>query len=315
MTTYDTVLSDADYLAISKKLGEYYQEIDKSIYFPLIDISNEDFNALKYRHVKLQKSTRSAGKADRFSPAGNKAQTGHLYDDFYLGAREVELEFPTKINTLEPPAVINQKREQEMRQFMKDIDEQNFYGCYEDPDGKVVLLDDGGYITQAATVADLNGTDSNLATKGYAWKGIKKMIETIPLRHRENLPNMIAMMTENLYNKLTAPDRIYEGAVTEFQKIVDSYMSPSTPKTTRIDKIIVTNNLLIDGTDTEGTNDRIALYIPDPTIVARVISLPPSPIGNQVPAKFSTNITYGYRGSLCVFDTSACLLSEQIVYA
>jgi hypothetical protein len=314
MTTYDTVLSADAITAISKQFEEYYQDLDASIYFPLIDDSVENFNKLTYRGTKLQKSTSSKGVGNLYSPTQSKMQTGHFYDDYILGGREAILEVSkTEINNWVPKELLSKKRVGEMRQVVKDIDDQYFFGCYVDPDNKDALMDDGGYITQAATVEDLAGDDSNLATKGYGWKGIKKMIETIPLRYRRSLPNMICLMSENLYNKLSAPDRIYEGAITEMQKIMDQFMAPNTPKQVKIDQIIVTNSILL-AADTEGTNDRIGLFIPDPSILARVVTLPLQPIGESVGA-FVVDQIWAHRGSLCVFDKAAALLSEQIVYA
>jgi len=315
MTTYDTVLSATDIMAISDKFSEYIQDLDASVYFPLIDDSKDHFNALKYRHIKLQKSTRSEGKGDRFSETGTKAQTGHYFDDFYLGAREFILELPkTKVNNWLPEALLEKKRAGAMRQAVKDIDGQMFYGCYRDPDDRDGLLDDGGFIAQATTVENLNGTDSDLTTKGDAWKGIKKMVQTIPIEKRRALANMILMISENLYNKLSDPNRVYEGILTEMKVIEGQFMSPNTPKQVKIDKIVITNDILIDGTDTKGTHDRMALYIPDDSVLGRVNSLPLQPIGESV-RPFSVNQIWAYRGSLLVFDAECALLSEQISYS
>jgi len=312
MVTYNTVLEDAQYIAIAKKAAEYFQEDAITNVIPLITTDTPD--QLYYRHVPLGKSKVSQGISDDWSPQGEKADTEHGYVDFYLGGREMHLVIPKKgINQYVGENLLADKRRQEIRQFALDVDLTNIVGNYPDLDDRDGLLDAGGLIGQATTVEDLDGSDSNLSTKGDIWKGINKMIDAIPLRLRVNAPPMLLFGSENIIKNAKAPDRVYNDAV-EWDFITRTLMGELAPRGRRIGQVIITNNILVQGTDTLGTHDRLMLIVPHEDIIARVVSRGFSLLDEEQ-VMFGIHQAWGWRGSLCVFDTDGVQFSEQIVWA
>ena len=310
--TYNKVFEDAQYRGISKKIAQYFQEAEKSSLIPFITPDVPD--ALQYRHIKLSKSKVSEGITEDWSPQGFKAVTEHGFIDFTLTAREMHLTIPKKdINNYNDRNILADKYNAQIKQFALDVDYINFIGNYVDLDNLDACIDAGGLIGQATGVIDLNGTDSNLSTKSDVWAGIKKMIDAIPFRMREPSPPMLLYMTENLAAKLGAPDRVYTDSV-EQDFIKRLYVGEDALNGRRIGRIVVTNNILVPGTDTLGTHDRMLLLVPDESIVARVVSRSYSLLDEEK-IMFGIHQAWGYRGSCCVFEPTGVQFSEQIVWA
>jgi hypothetical protein len=312
MVTYDTVFEDRQYIAVARAAAKYFEETAKSYPIPMIIADGPD--DLYYRHTLLLETKASQGIADMWSPQGPLAQTPHGYTDFYLGGKEMHLHIPKNdINHYKDRGLISQKYDAAIKKFALDVDLMNFIGNYPDPNDRDVYLDAGGLLTQATSVVDLAGGASNLATKGYIWAGIKKMIDAIPFRKRESSPPMLLYMSENLASKLSAPDRVYMDML-ERDFIYKTFVGPEALPGRKIGQIIVTDKILVYGTDTAGTNDRMLLVVPDPAGVARVVSRGFSLLDEES-IMFNVHQAWGYRGALCVFDAEFVQFTEQIVWA
>ena len=212
------------------------------------------------------------------------------------------------------------KRDGYISQWSQDIDYGLAHGVIE----KGVKLNKG-MLEQCTVVENLNGTDSKLTTKGDGWKAIKKMVETVPLAVRQNAGGMTLRMTENFYNEISAPERVYQDKV-EWDFIFRKYMGPEAISTQKITKIIITDkieNLATDVATGEGggaadtggtTDDRLMLTLEDIRFMARVLSRGPSLIDEQ---KRLINIDqmWGWKGGACVFNPNAAIVSEKIVWA
>jgi len=314
MVTYNTILSDQFYIHTSKKIAEYFSELAIMAAVPVIDKSAETPDALYYRHTNLLETKASRGIADKWSPQGPVADTQHGYTDFKCMGKEMHLAIPKNgINLHNQQFLFDAKQRQAMMQMALDVDDCNIFGNYEDPaDDRTKLLDDGGLITQATTVEDLNGTDSNLSTKGDIIKGVNKMIDAIPLRIRQNAPPMKMLVSENLVANGNDGDHIYIEK-TEIDLLREKFVT-NPIKNRAISEIIITDKILVTGTDTKGTNDRIVIFVPDERICARIVTRGFSLLGEESRA-LDIHQVWGWRGCFAVFDANGVQMSEQIVWA
>jgi len=311
MTTYDTVFEDRQYFAIARRAAKYFEETAKS--YPIPMILTDEPDALKYRHTLFLETHATQGIADKWSPQGEKAWTPHGYDDYYLGGKEMHLHIAkSDINHYKDKGLLADKHDAAIKKFALDVDLMNFVGNYRDEGDRDAYFDSGGLINQGTAVVDLNGTDSNLATKGYIWAGIKKMVDAVPFRKRESSPSMLLYLSENLASKLDAPDRVYQDML-EKDFIYKTFMSAEAFPGRRIGQIIVTDKILVEGTDTAGTHDRMVLVVPAVEGVARVVSRGFSLLDEEK-IMFNVHQAWGYRGALCVFDDEFVQVSEQIVW-
>lgn len=312
MTTYNTVFADVQYREIAKKAANYFQELAVMACVPALYTELPD--ALYYRHLKLSKSKASEGIGDDWSPQGPKADTEHGYDDYYLGGKEMHLHVPKKnINHYTDKNLLADKRAAEIKKFALDVDEMYIYGNYRDINDRDAYIDGGGLINQGTLATNLNGTDSNLATKGDIWKAIDTMMNAIPFRMRKHGPSMVLIGSENVMRKARQPDRIYQDKV-EWNFIHDTFSGPEALIGNRIGQYVVTNKILVDGTDTKGTHDRLILFVPDQDILARCISRSFSLLDEEK-IMFNIHQAWGVRASLNVFEAEGSQRSEQIVWA
>jgi len=330
MTTYNTVLEDRQYREIAKRAARYWQEKAKMVDLPLIKTEIPD--AREYRHTRLT-SPRIAGGEDpdiinvgppsggveQWEEEGDLADIQHGYDDFKLGSIQMNLKvMNSNINQYIGSNLLANKREAEIAKFALDVDDGMFNGIY-DRTGVVKLA--SGYKDHAGCAApngaavpvpNLNGTDSNLSTKGDIWKGIIKMIDTIPFALREEGPDMVMILSENIYKNARAPDRIYQDKI-EWNFIYDNLIGPEAFHARKIGTVRISNKVLIPGTDTLGTNDRIYLYVPDIRWIAKVVSRSFSLLGEKQ-GMLSSKQAWGWKGACCIFDGAAAQMSEQIVW-
>ena len=169
------------------------------------------------------------------------------------------------------------------------------------------------YQTEATTVIDLNGTDSNLSTKGDIWKALNTMIDTIPLGMRQASPPMELVVSENIYKKASAPDRIYLEEV-EWDYIVRYLMGDRALKDRKINPDVkISNKLLVAGTDVLGDNDRMALYIPNTRWLGRVVSRGFSLLGEKQQL-ISILQSWGWTGACVIDNKLAAMFTEQITW-
>ncbi len=314
-TTAGEILAQEHYISVSEKIAQYYKSAAVTADIPFIAMRRYPGmpDPTFFRHIKLGESKASFGIYDKWTGYGQKATTDRGYMDYKISGREMILEIPRKgLNLSDPASVITAKERQQMEQFALDVDLVQIIGNYPDFDDRDALLDDGGLITQATSVVDLNGVDSNLSTKSDIWAAIKKFLDTIPLAKRQKSPPAILYMSENLASELGAPDRIYTDVV-EQDFIKRIYMGAQALFGRKIGKIIITNEILIKGTDTLGTNDRLLMLLPNVDFVARVIYQPFGFIAEDLSALILKQI-WGYKGACAVFDPETVLFSEQIVW-
>lgn len=318
MTTYNTVFEDRQYREVAKKAAKYYQERAKMVDLPFIKTEIPD--ALSYRHTRLKdpqiagedtEADVATGGVQEWEEDGDLADVQHGYDDFTLGSVQMNLKIGnSNINQYVGKNMIANKKNALIAKFAVDVDDGLIKGFY-DRTGKVLLA--SGFQTQATSVIDLNGTDSNLVTKGDIWEAIVKMVDAIPFAMREEAPPMILLMSENISKNAKAPNRIYQDKV-EWDFIHDYFIGEKSVDARRIGEVRITNKILLSGTDTKGTHDRMALYVPDERWIAKVVSRSFSLLGEKQ-GMLSVKQAWGWRGRCCVFNADAAQFSEQIVWA
>ncbi len=266
----------------------------------------------EYRWVSLTDPNSSRGVVD-WSPNGPEADAQSGYTDYKLNGVQMDLWLPKAgINQYQGATLLADIKEAEIAKWYLDVDTAMFEGNYNDSDKKV-LLDAGGLQAQGTLVQDLNGTDSNLATKGYIWAGINKMIDAIPFAMREEGPPMILFASENIIKKASAPDRIYQDKV-EWDFIYDKLIGEKAMEGRKIGSVVVTNKTLISGTDTTGTHDRMILLVPDKRWLGRVVSRGFSLLDEEK-KMFGIHQAWGWRGAMIVDNANASQRSEQIVWS
>jgi len=315
MVTYNTVLEDRQYREVAKKAARFYQERAKMVDLPLRKAEIPD--AESYRWTQLtdpriagENQDIATGGVSEWEEEGDLADIQHGFTDYDLAGIQMNLKIMnTNINQFTSANLLADKKEAKIAKFAVDVDDGLIKGIY-DRTAKVLLA--SGYQTQATSVIDLNGTDSSLITKGDIWKGIIKMIDAIPFAMREEGPPMVMLWSENIAKNCKAPDRIYQDKV-EWNFIWENLMGPMAIEARKIGAVHVTNKILVTGTDTLGTNDRIAIYVPDRRWIAKVVSRSFSLLGEKR-GMLSIKQAYGWKGR-CIIDNADCAqFSEQIVW-
>jgi len=318
--TYNTALEQRQYMAIALKASKYY--LEKTAMAPLPLITTPIPHVKQYRWTRLTKPYIAAEdtvanvatgglEAEEFAEDGPLGDVQHGYQDYNLGSIAMFLKVKNSdIPQFIGPNLLADKREAIIEKFAFDVDTGLIKGIY-DRTGKVLVA--SGYQAQATTVAALNGTDSNLETKGDIWKAFNKLIDTIPLGMRQQSPPMECVMSENIYKKASAPDRIYLQDV-EWDYIKKYLMGENALQARKINPVVkISNDMLVAGTDTEGTNDRIALYVPNNRWIGRVVSRGFSKLGEKQ-GMLSTTQQWGWTGRCVVDNALAATFSEQIVW-
>lgn len=319
MVTYNTVLEDRQYREVSKRAAKYYLERAKMVDLPLrvTDIPN----VKQYRWTRLTEpyiaaedtvaNVATGGQvAEEWDEEGDLADIQHGFNDYTLGSIQMNLKVKnSNINQFVGANLLADKREAKLAKFALDVDTGLIKGIY-DRTGKVLLA--SGYQAQATSVIDLNGTDSNLATKGDIWKALNKLIDTIPFAMREEGPPMVALWSENIAKNVQAPDRIYQDKI-EWDFIKSELMGENAQEARTIGKFRVTNKILLSGTDTLGTHDRIALYVPDVRFIGKVVSRSFSLLGEKQ-NMLSLKQAWGWTGRCIIDNALSGMFSEQIVW-
>ena len=319
MVTYNTVLEDRQYREVSKRAAKYYLESAKMVDLPLkqTDIPN----VKQYRWTRLTEpriaaedevaNVATGGQiAEEWDEEGDLGDVQHGFNDYTLGSIQMTLKvMNSNINTFVGSNLLADKREALIKKFALDVDTGLIKGIY-DRTGKVLIA--SGYQTQATSVANLNGTDSNLITKGDIWEAINKMIDTIPFAMREEGPPMIMLWSENIAKTVQGPKRIYQDKI-EWDFIKSELMGENAQEARKIGSVRVTNKLLVSGTDTKGTHDRIALYVPDGRFIGKAVSRSFSLLGEKQ-GLISLKQAWGWTGRCIIDNALAGMFSEQIVW-
>jgi len=316
-TTTTLAFSELQYLSIAKRAVKYLHEDKTFASMPLIPTKILDQE--QYKHTGLLQPDVSQGVKE-WSAVQKIAEGGHNSETFELAGRQMLLNMSYNETQKLGAQLIADKRDGYIAQWSQDIDYALGHGVI----SKGVKLNKG-ILEQSTIVENLNGTDSKLTTKGDGWKAIKKMVETIPLAKRQNAGGMTLRMTENFYNQISAPARIYQDRQ-EWDFIYDKYMGPKAIDTQKITKVIITDKIECIATDTasgEGgaaadtggsTDDRLLLTLEDIRFMARVYSRGPSLVDEQA-RLLNIDQLWGWKGGACVFASDAAQLSEKIVWA
>jgi len=322
MTNYQQAFKQAQYQGVSDKAAKYYQETAKSYQIPVVESPVPD--AYEYRHLDLLDPKASYSSLD-YPEEGQAASTIHSYTDIQLFAQNMHLRFSRNDMNKYGMAILADKREAEIAKWALDVDDVMFHGP---KNAQGVQLAEG-LIGQLTSMQDLNGTDSNLATKGYIWKAIIKMINGIPFAMREEGPSMLLWVSSNLWLKLISPDRVYMGTQ-ELDLIMRNLVNENARAGFKIGAIIVTDKILglvgdavadadggqnITTADTQGTHDRMFLMVPDKRWVGRIISRGFSMLGEDRTINGGIKQNWAWRGRGYFFNTACAEFTEILAWA
>ena len=322
--TWNKALEQRQYMAIGLKAAKYY--LEKAAMMPLPLKKTPIPHVKQYRWVRLGKPYIAAEdnigvtagdvatgglEAEEFAEDGPLGDVQHGYQDYDLGSIAMFLKVKNaNIPQFIGPNLLADKREALIEKFALDVDTGLIRGIY-DRTGRVLLA--SGYQAQATSVANLNGTDSNLSTKGDVWKGLNLMIDTIPLGMRQASPPMELVMSEHIYKMASDPNRVYLNDI-EWDYIKKYLMGENALKSRKINPDVkISNKLLLAGTDTIVTNDRMALYVPNDRWIGKVVSRGFSRLGEKK-GMLSTTMQYGWTGRCIIDNALAATFSEQIVW-
>lgn len=324
MTNYNKVFEEKQYRAITTRAAKYYMESGKTGVIPKIKTDVPD--AKEYTYVPLSEPIVSQGGLE-WAEQGVKAVTLHNSATIKLYSNMMHIVIDNNDIANFGSQLIADKKEAEIAKFASDVDDSILHGTrfYDNPNVAALPFAQG-LIGQLTGMQNLNGTHSNLLTKGYIWKAIKKMVDGIPFALREEGPDMILYMSENLYAAATAPDRVYNDMV-EWDFISRTFMGENAIHGRKIGQTIVTNKVLaaagdttLDHTgsaqttaDTEGTHNRMLLFVPDPRWIARVVSRNFSLVGEEQ-GMLHTHQLYGWRGRGYWFNTNCAEYTEALVW-
>ncbi len=318
MTNYGMVFKESQYRGVSDRVATYYEETAKSFSIPVVQSPVPD--AYEYRHVDFLQTTASFAGLD-YSEEGKQASTIHQYTDIDLFSQELHLRFSRNDMIKFGQAFIADKRNAQLAKWALDVDDAIFHG----PKNEQGVQLAEGIIGQLTSMENLNATDSNLATKGYIWKAIIKMINGIPFALREEGPDMILWVSSNLWEKLISPDRVYL-ETQELDLIKKNLMNENAERGFKIGAIIITDKILAEATDdtdgdnadtvdTQGTHDRMLLGVPDPRWCGRIISRGFSLLGEDRTINGGVKQNWAWRGRGYIFNTNAFEYTEALVWA
>ncbi len=249
-------------------------------------------------------------EAENFPEDGPLGDIQHGYADYELASINMMIKVKnSNVPQFVGANLIADKKEALMEKFALDVDNGTIRGIY-DRTGKVKLV--SGYQGQATSVTNLNGTDSNLETKGDIWKALNKMIDTIPLGMRQASPPMELVMSEHIYKMASDPNRVYLKDI-EWDYIKKYLMGEGSLKSRKINPDVKISNAMLDPGDTTGTHDRMALYVPNSKWIGKVVSRSFGRIGEKR-GMVSTTIQYGWTGRCIIDNALAGMFTEQIVW-
>lgn len=318
MTNYNTVLKQSQYQAVSDRAAKYYQERAKSASIPVVTTKTPDME--EYRHVDFLDPYASYGSMG-YPEDGPQAETVHEYTDIQLFAQNCHIRISKNEMIHFGTVLLADKRDAQLAKWALDVDDAQFHGPKNVQNTQLAE----GWIGQLTSMQNLNGTDSNLATKGYIWKAIIKMMNGIPFAMREEGPPMILFVSSHLYEKLISPDRVYL-EIQELDLIKRNLMDPSTPAGFKIGAIIVTDKILAeasddtdgdnaDTVDTAGTHDRMLLIVPDSRWIGRIITRGFSMLGEEKTINGGLKQNWAWKGRGYIFNTDCAEYTEALVWA
>ena len=312
------VFEQKQYQAVSDKAATYYEEKAKS--FPLPVVQTPEPDVYEYRHLEFLETTASYAGLD-YSEEGKAADTIHSYTDITLFAQEMKIRISKNDVIKFGAAIMGDKMNAQLAKWALDVDDAMFHG----PKNEHGVQLAEGLIGQLTSMENLNGTDSNLATKGYIWKAIIKMINGIPFALREEGPGMILYVSSNLWLKLISPDRVYLESQ-ELDLIMKNLVNENARAGFKIAAIVVTDKILAeasddtdgdsaDTVDVQGTDDRMMLIVPDERWVGRIISRGFSLMGEERTINGGLKQNWAWRGRGYFFNSNCAEYTEALAWA
>jgi len=321
--TWNKALEQRQYMAIGLKAAKYY--LEKAAMMPLPLKKTPIPHVKQYRWVRLGKPYIAAEdnigvtagdvatgglEAEEFPEDGPLGDVQHGYQDYNLASINMFLKVKkSNIPQFIGPNLLADKREAIIEKFALDVDNGMIRGIY-DRTGKVLLA--SGYQAQATTLTNLNGSDSNLETKGDIWKSLNKMIDNIPLGMRQSGPPMELVMSEHIYKMASDPNRVYLNEI-EWDYIMKYLMGERALKSRKINPDVKISNAMLAPGDTILTNDRMALYVPDPRWVGRVVSRGFSLLGEKQ-GMLSYTQQWGWTGRCIIDNKLATMFTEALTW-
>ena len=322
MTNYNKVFEERQYRSVTTRAAKYFQEKAVTADIPLI--KTDVFDAKEYTYVPLSDPIVTQGGLE-WSEEGKIAAVVHNSATIKLYSQMMHILTNNNDIANFGSQLMADKHAVMIDKFALDVDYANLHGpkTTDNPNTPGMQIAEG-LIGQLTSMQDLAGGASNLATKGYIWAAIKKMVDGIPIGMRSEGPDMFLYMSEKIYANATAPDRVYNDMV-EWDFIYKTFMGPEALHPRKIGKVIVTNHVLAEATDdtdgenadtvdTLGTHDRMLLICPDPRWVGRVVSRSFSLVGEES-GMLHNHQLYGHRGRAYFFNTDCAEYTEALTWA
>ena len=321
MTNYNKVFEERQYRSVTNKAAKLYQEKAKMNFLPVIKTDVPD--AKEYTYVKLGDPIVTQGGLE-WSEQGKLGVVTHDSATIKLYSQMMHLNIHNNDIANFGSQLIADKHSAKIEKFVLDIDDSILHGpkTTDNPNTPGIQIAEG-LIGQLTSIQNVAGGAASLATKGYGWAAIKYIMDDIPFAMREEGPDMVLLMDELFYSKMTAPDRVYNDKV-EWDFIYESFMGPKAIHGRKISNVIVTNKILTEATDdtdgdgndaadTLGTNSRLMLMVPDPRYVANVVSRSFSLVGEEQ-GMLHTHQLYGFRNRAYFFDADCANFTEQLTW-
>ncbi len=170
-----------------------------------------------------------------------------------------------------------------------------------------------GILSQATTVADLQGADSILDAAGDVYKSLVKMITSIPFRYA-NGKEIILGMTPHFYDMANSATFTNASGLTEWEQFFRIHVAGQSPYKVS-ENIIFSDDLFKSGTDITNTNDRLFAMVAEPGIVERAYSRGFGLMGEDTNHIGGITQTWTTKLEGCVHRPEGVLFSEQIAWA
>ncbi len=203
---------------------------------------------------------------------------------------------------LESERIVVEKKAEQMKQWALDVDYALWHGN-KDKDSTELSP---GFLSQATTVEDLDGTDSALSDAAGYLDAMIKMYETIPLRFRDNMK--VGMLMDYKFYQKAGTTFFANTAVSAMDKFKELYVD------TGLVQIIIGDTAVLDPGDTVNTHSRIFSWGNDSSVLKRVYSRGFSMLGEVPNTIGGVNQSWATYFAACVIQPSAVLYSEQITH-
>ena len=299
------------YQAISERAAKYHREMPAVSIIPAKQLQ---FNVNQYKKpiygesVGVQGGEPSLEKEMMLTPKSHK-----VYDLKNVNAYI----YWDQDDLMEQNGYLQQQKDEQLSAWARIANISLWKGVYDKGynssgvgQGKKLI---NGFLDDASSVIDLDGTDSVLASSGDVYKALVKMITSIPYRYVQG-KEIVLGMTPHFYDMANSTTFTNTSGLTEWEQFYRIHMDGVSPY--QVSKnVIFSNDLFLQSTDTLNTNDRLVAFITDPNIVERAYSRGFGLMGEA--KNYVGGITQSWTVKLagCVHDSNAFLFSEQIAWS